>query len=119
MLLIPIGESRPVLRQIVFALIAVVPPIAIAFATRSVKLLVGITGSYAGLGIMFFIPAFLVFYSRKAIERLSRDLGIRLENPYKSPFHHMIWVLIVLIIASAALIWVTYQHIYDAVHHIS
>ncbi len=52
-------------RQIGFSLLACVPPIGIAFATRNVDFLVGFTGSYAGLCIMFVIPALLVMYARR------------------------------------------------------
>ena len=37
-------------RQVVFPLLALVPPIGVAFATNSLEFLVGITGSYAGAG---------------------------------------------------------------------
>jgi hypothetical protein len=52
-------------RKIVFALAVVIPPFAIAFATRDVLLLVSITGSYAGLGIMWIIPACMVIFARR------------------------------------------------------
>jgi hypothetical protein len=57
--------KQQTLRSSLFSLLAVIPPICIAFGTRNVDLLVGITGSYAGLGIMFLIPTSLVFYSRR------------------------------------------------------
>ena len=48
-----------------FSFLAVLPPICIAYGTRDVDMLVSITGSYAGLGIMFVIPACLIIYSRR------------------------------------------------------
>jgi len=47
-------------------LVALVPSIAIAFATCDVSLLVSITGSFPGLGIMFFMPLALVFFARRS-----------------------------------------------------
>jgi len=114
MLLFPFGENSK-RSQIIFSLIATLPPIAIAFATRNVGILVGITGSYAGLGIMFIIPAFLVMYSRRAITRIARDSGMKLDNPYKSPFGHQLWIIIILIACVAAMVLVTFEHIYRAV----
>ena len=52
-------------RSCLFPLLALVPPVGVAFATNSLELLVGITGSYAGAGIQYIVPAFLVFFARK------------------------------------------------------
>jgi hypothetical protein len=38
-------------RSCVFPLLALLPPVGVAFATNSLEFLVGITGSYAGTGI--------------------------------------------------------------------
>ena len=40
------------------------PPTAIALATHSLEFLVGITGSYAGAGIQYIVPAALVYQAR-------------------------------------------------------
>ena len=44
---------------------ALLPPMALAFVTNSLEFLVGITGSYAGAGIQYVVPALLVYNGRK------------------------------------------------------
>eukprot|EP00027_Filamoeba_sp_ATCC50430_P018942 CAMPEP_0168564300 /NCGR_PEP_ID=MMETSP0413-20121227/13167_1 /TAXON_ID=136452 /ORGANISM="Filamoeba nolandi, Strain NC-AS-23-1" /LENGTH=470 /DNA_ID=CAMNT_0008595953 /DNA_START=23 /DNA_END=1432 /DNA_ORIENTATION=- len=103
-MLIPYGESNPRLRQIGFSLIATGPPMLLAFFTRDVDLLVSVTGSYAGLGIMFIIPAVLVLNSRKALSNV--DPALYTEHPFKSPFGSKIYVYVIIVatVLSAGLI---------------
>ncbi|XP_077979470.1 transmembrane protein 104-like isoform X2 [Glandiceps talaboti] len=94
--------------RIVFPMITILPPIGVAFYTHDLELLVGVTGSYAGVGIQYLTPAFLVYCSRK---ELSKYYGHRLENKHTSPFKHKIWVIFVIIWAIASVIFVTVNHI--------
>eukprot|EP01119_Soliformovum_irregulare_P020783 TRINITY_DN6787_c1_g1_i1.p1 TRINITY_DN6787_c1_g1~~TRINITY_DN6787_c1_g1_i1.p1 ORF type:complete len:467 (-),score=104.59 TRINITY_DN6787_c1_g1_i1:42-1442(-) len=80
MLLIPLLENYPRLRPIIFGLAATMPPIGIAFATDNVDFLVNITGSYAGLGIMFVMPAFLLLYSRRYFQVEKSSCKVELKN---------------------------------------
>ena len=50
-----------------FPLLALIPPTAIAMVTHSLELLVGITGSYAGAGIQYVVPAALVYQARQQV----------------------------------------------------
>jgi hypothetical protein len=45
-----IGARSFILRNL-YALVALVPPLVVAFFTEDVSMLVGFTGAYAGLGI--------------------------------------------------------------------
>ena len=72
-----------------FPLLALVPPTAIALATHSLEFLVGITGSYAGAGIQYIVPAALVYQARI---QAGSSLGVGVTNHYKSPFKHTMWV---------------------------
>jgi len=83
----------------------------LAFATKNIDILVGITGSYAGLGIMFVIPAFLVLSSRKKII----DLDSSLVNPHASPFAHKGWIYMILVTCAICVILITFNHIYNAI----
>ncbi|KAJ9589497.1 hypothetical protein L9F63_017314, partial [Diploptera punctata] len=74
---------------IVSVTLAVVPPVSIAMATKDLEILVGITGSYAGTGIQYLIPAFLVFNARK---RTSQVIGMGIKNDFESPFKAKGWV---------------------------
>lgn len=52
-------------RTVLFPLLALIPPTCVAMTTNSLEFLVGITGSYAGAGIQYIVPAALVYYARK------------------------------------------------------
>nr|KAG5713689.1 hypothetical protein BaRGS_024737 [Batillaria attramentaria] len=91
------------------ALLAVVPPTIVAVITNKVDFLVGITGSYAGAGIQYVIPAFLVLSARRQV----LDLEARLGGPqiHRSPFGSSVWVYLVLGWAALCVIFVTINHI--------
>ncbi|XP_052392463.1 transmembrane protein 104 [Carassius gibelio] len=99
------GGTYPwVVDRIVFPLITLVPPIIVAFCTHDLESLVGITGAYAGTGIQYIIPAFLVFFSRRHLEPV---LGRDVVNKHRSPFHHQFWIWFVILWATFCLIFVT------------
>ncbi len=99
------GGTYPwVVDRIVFPLITIVPPIIVAFFTHDLEVLVGITGAYAGTGIQYIIPAFLVYLSRRHLEPV---LGRDAVNKHRSPFHHAFWVWFVILWATFCLMFVT------------
>ena len=99
-------------RKAVFPLLALVPPTAIALATHSLELLVGVTGSYAGAGIQYIVPAALVFHAR---QQTTNQLGVGVTNHYKSPFSNTLWVVFVQLWAVTCVIFVTWNHISAAI----
>jgi len=99
-------------RTAVFPLLALVPPTAIAMATHSLEFLVGITGSYAGAGIQYIVPAALVYQAR---QQTRSALGVGVTNHYTSPFRHTRWVVFVQLWAVTCIVFVTWNHISDAV----
>lgn len=105
-------EERPFswwVDRIVFPLAAIFLPIIIALATDEVEFLVGITGSYAGAGIQYVIPAALVLVSRRAVKA---DPSISsLNNRFTSPFKHTFWVILVFVWSFLAISFVTVNHI--------
>lgn len=90
--------------SIVFPLITLIPPIIVAFCTHHLELLVSITGAYAGNGIQYVIPAFLVAFSRKDSALV---YGPGLANKHRSPFKQVGWVWFVLLWALLCFIYVT------------
>jgi len=98
-------------RKALFPLLALVPPTVIAMATHSLEFLVGITGSYAGAGIQYVVPAALVYQSRL---QAGSALGVGVTNHYKSPFRHTMWVVFVQLWAVTCIVFVTWNHISDA-----
>lgn len=99
------GGTYPwVVDRIVFPLITLVPPIVVAFCTHNLESLVGITGAYAGTGIQYIVPAFLVYYGRRHLEPV---VGRDAINKHRSPFRHAFWVWFVLLWAASCLMFVT------------
>uniref|UniRef100_A0A3B4ZNQ2 Transmembrane protein 104 n=1 Tax=Stegastes partitus TaxID=144197 RepID=A0A3B4ZNQ2_9TELE len=99
------GGTYPwVVDRVVFPLITLVPPIVVAFCTHNLESLVGITGSYAGTGIQYIVPAFLVYYARRHLEPV---MGRDAVNKHQSPFRHAFWVWFVLLWAAFCLMFVT------------
>jgi amino acid permease len=94
--------------QLVFPLLAILPPVAVALGTADLDQLVGITGSYAGAGVQYFIPIFLVYCARKDTQARFSD-GVK--NKHASPFRHTAWLLFIFLWASAAVVLVTVNHI--------
>lgn len=99
------GGTYPwVVDRVVFPLITLVPPIVVAFCTHNLESLVGITGSYAGTGIQYVVPACLVLCSRRHLEPVA---GRGAANKHRSPFGHAFWVWFVLLWAASCLMFVT------------
>ncbi len=95
-------------RRCIFPLLALVPPVAVALATDSLELLVGVTGSYAGAGIQYVFPAFLVHCGRRVTRRA---IGVGVSNQHSSYFRSTFWVVFVNIWAFCSVGLVTWNHI--------
>ena len=100
-------------RSCVFPLLALGPPVAVAFCTNSLELLVGITGSYAGAGIQYIVPGFLVFYARRTTKSA---IGVGVKNQHSSWFRSTKWVVFVQLWAVGCVVLVTWNHIAVAVN---
>ncbi|XP_039309843.1 transmembrane protein 104 homolog isoform X2 [Solenopsis invicta] len=80
------------LRKLVFPVLAVIPPYLIAMITKDLSILVGITGSYAGAGIQYLIPTFLVYCAR---QKTNKVIGLGVINKFASPFSGRCWLVFV------------------------
>ncbi|XP_033037960.1 transmembrane protein 104 isoform X3 [Trachypithecus francoisi] len=99
------GGTYPwVVDRLVFPTITLVPPVLVAFCTHDLESLVGITGAYAGTGIQYVIPAFLVYHCRRDTQLA---FGCGVSNKHRSPFRHTFWVGFVLLWAFSCFIFVT------------
>lgn len=96
------------LRKLVFPILAVIPPYLIAMSTKDLSILVGITGSYAGAGIQYLIPTFLVYYAR---QRTNKVIGLGVVNKFASPFSGKCWLIFVVVWAIACMILVSVNFI--------
>ncbi|XP_018337345.1 PREDICTED: transmembrane protein 104 homolog isoform X1 [Trachymyrmex septentrionalis] len=92
------------LRKLVFPVLAVIPPYLIAIITKDLSILVGITGSYAGAGIQYLIPTFLVYYAR---QKTNKIIGLGVMNKFASPFSGRCWLIFVVVWAITCMILVS------------
>ncbi|XP_063618869.1 transmembrane protein 104 homolog [Cydia splendana] len=93
-----------VLRKLVFPIVAVAPPLVVTYFLEDIGVLIEFTGSYAGTGIQYLIPTFLVLSARRHCTNL---LGLGVANQYKSPFSSQAWGLFVLVWAIVCVILVS------------
>jgi hypothetical protein len=91
-------------------LITLAPPLAISLITLDIQLLVGITGSYAGVAIQYVIPCLLVYFGRREAIRTFR-CNWQGKHSYGSPFKSRYWVFFLLLWANISVIFVTLDHI--------
>jgi len=101
-------------RNVLFPLLALAPPVAVALKTHSLEFLVGITGSYAGAGIQYIVPAALVYYAR---QESGSALGVGVKNHHRSPFSSVFWVVFVQLWAVTCIVFVTWNHISMAIEN--
>lgn len=100
---------HPTFDRFFFPLIAIGPPILVAFFTENVKFLVSFTGSYAGVGIQYVIPTTLLLAART---KQRAELGSRDVNVHKTFFSAKIWQYIVLGWSFVCIALVTFNHAY-------
>lgn len=101
-----LGEdtSYACIGKLVLPVLAVLPPYMIAMSTKDLSILVGITGSYAGAGIQYLIPTFLVYYARQKTNKL---IGLGVVNKFASPFSSNCWLVFVIVWAIACMVLVS------------
>lgn len=103
-------EGRPypwVVDRIVFPLATITLPIIVAFITQNLEVLVGVTGSYAGAGVQYIIPACLAYCGKKHVMMLTG----RYNNKHRSRFGRTPWILFVIGWAFVCIAFVTANHI--------
>lgn len=83
-----------VLRKLLFPIVSVTPPLLLTYFLEDISVLIEFTGSYAGTGIQYLIPTFLVMSARRHCTNL---LGLGVVNKYKSPFSNVAWAVFVLL----------------------
>ena len=76
-----------IISHIGFPLLAIVPPILIAFATTNIEALVSITGSFPGVGVQYVIPTTLAIAARSVIQK---EFKTTYNNKHRSPFSHFV-----------------------------
>ncbi|XP_037091660.1 transmembrane protein 104-like [Pollicipes pollicipes] len=98
------------IRRLLFPVLALLPPSIVALVFQDLQMLVGVTGSYAGSGIQYVVPALLVLYSRRTTLTL---IGMGVRNKHSSVFQHTGWIVFVLLWAAVCVVFVTVNHLQD------
>lgn len=105
--LVGMDDDQRLVWKFVFPILAMGPPIILAFFTDNLETLVGITGSYAGAGIQYVIPVALVYFARKSVAALDPQA----KNPHRLKINSNGTMIVVLIWTLLAISFVTYNHI--------
>jgi len=94
---------------IVLPLAIVLLPLVVAELTDNVEFLVAFTGSYAGVGVQYVLPALLMWGAKK------RMVAAQVPKEFQSPFRHAAWIGALLVWATFAVIVVTVNHVISRV----
>lgn len=94
------------LRRILFPFVAIIPPLIITMFFEDITKLVSFTGSFAGTGIQYLIPTFLVLTARKKCSVL---FPRSIKNNYESPFKHKIWAFLIIAWSIICIIMVSWN----------
>jgi amino acid permease len=70
-----------------------------------IQLLTKLTGSFAGLAIMYIFPPILVLMAR----RYQAKMFGKEKNPFTSPFSHVAWIMLVLVFSAGLLVFSVYD----------
>lgn len=76
-----------VLNRLLFPLLALLPPVTLAYITQQDSLLVSITGSFPGVGVQYLIPVSLAFMARYTMKKTFGSYN----NPHQSWFSRNIY----------------------------
>ncbi|ETV98670.1 hypothetical protein, variant [Aphanomyces invadans] len=108
------NSSQHVSDMTLFALLAIVPPLVIAFFTEDVGMLVGITGAYAGLAIQWVIPASFVYCLRQRLDEVGKSLKLQgaPKNPFASSFGGVGWLALLMGLSAVSLLVITYTRVF-------
>lgn len=90
--------------KIIIATSVILLPYSVAKYTKDLSILVGITGSYAGTGIQYLIPTFLIYFARR---HTSETIGLGITNKFASPFKSNYWLIFVFVWSIACMILVS------------
>lgn len=98
--------------RLLYPTLAIAPPIIVACFTQKVETLISFTGSYAGVGIQYVIPALACHLGRKTAIREFGEKRVA-NNVYRSSFGTMS-VYVILFWSVFCIGLVTYNHVEDS-----
>ena len=86
-----------------FPTVAILPSLAIAFATTNIQVLVSITGGFPGIWLQYMIPTALAFAGKYII---TKKLKVEYNNKHKSPFSYVPFLVFVILWTMTSMILV-------------
>jgi len=95
--------------RLLYPTLAIGPPIVVAFFTQEVEVLISFTGSYAGVGIQYVIPALACHLGRQVARREFGEKRVQ-QNIYRSVFG-TVSVYVILLWSVVCIGLVTYNHV--------
>ena len=102
--------SQDAWNQYLYPSLAIGPPIVVAYFTEQVEVLISYTGSYAGVGIQYVIPACACYYGRiLAVKELGA--GVVATNKHRSYFSSNVWMRLTFAWSFMCIAVVTYNHL--------
>lgn len=101
-------------KRLIFSSLAALPPVILVFFYQDVTKLASLTGGFAGLGIQFFFPAFMVFSARRKMMRVFKTRKVK--NPHASWFKSFAWVELVVAFATVGLLYQITLQVMDLVN---
>ncbi|KRY19641.1 Transmembrane protein [Trichinella patagoniensis] len=101
------GKWSWAFRRLVVPFLVVLLPLCISLVTDDVEALIAATGSYAGVGIQYVTPTWLVWRLRSS----RADLVDQMPSNLASPFRHKAWLVFSFLWALSSLLIVTVNHI--------
>ena len=99
--------------RFLFPVLALVPPIALAFVVQDLTVLVSITGSFPGIAVQYVVPVTLAFAGKYIV---TRRLNMKYENKYKSPFSFPVFLIIVLAWTGVSVLLILTEDVINIVH---
>uniref|UniRef100_A0A915I201 Amino acid transporter transmembrane domain-containing protein n=1 Tax=Romanomermis culicivorax TaxID=13658 RepID=A0A915I201_ROMCU len=106
---ISVDNGKKIVQKVLIPSLVVLPPVFISCLTDNVEILASVTGSYAGVGVQYVLPAMLIFGARKKC----RNLMSFLPNSHKSPFASKFWIFGLFAWAALSVVLVTMNHLLD------
>ena len=98
--------------NLIFPFMVIIPPALISLATEDLQILVGFTGSFAGIGVQYVIPTMLVVCA----QRMCRStLGTGITNPHSSPFRHGAWIIFTVLWTITCIVFIITNYIINGI----
>ena len=94
--------------HILLPLVAATVPLALAFTTVNIDLLLSITGGVLGVWVQYLISTALMFAGKRFLMKKCKG---KYENKYKSPFSHIFFLFFIIVWTVVSVVLVITGHV--------